>query len=375
MKILFVTTISTTINAFLIPHIKMLVNEGHQIDLACNDISGIDHQIISLGCKLHPIKFNRSLYDKTNLIAYRQIRKIVLKGEYELIHTHTPIASFLTRIACINTHNIKIIYTAHGFHFYKNAPLINWLLYYPVEKILSRYTEVIITINKEDYERAKKNFKSKYVRFVNGVGLNLDKFKRSNQADKIQLKKKYGYHENDFILIYAAEHSYRKHQDLLINAIKILKIEIPDIKLLLAGTGDLARNYQKQTKRLDIENHVHFLGYQKNINELLSISDIAVSSSRQEGLPVNIMEAMAMGLPVIATNCRGNRDLITHGYNGLIVDFDDGQQMAKAIKHLYFNKTLQITYGKNGLNFVSRYSIDKILKEMKKIYKCGMFSM
>ncbi len=376
MKILLVTTISDTINAFLIPHIEMLVNGGHRVEIAFNIHSEIDHKIINLGCKIHRIEFKRSVYDKKNLIAFKQIRKVIKEEKYHLIHTHTPIASFLTRLACltIRGHDINIIYTAHGFHFFRQAPFINWLLYYPVEKFLSRYTKIIVTINREDYQIARKKFKRGSTRFINGVGVCLDKFSPSNQTEKIRLRGKYGYNVNDYILVYAAELNYTKHQDLLISAINLLKNNIPEIRLLLAGTGNLSETYQKQVRQLCIDAHVHFLGYRKNISELLTISDVAVSSSRREGLPVNLMEAMATGLPIIATNCRGNRDLITNGYNGILVDGNNIQQMADAIQRLYLNKDLLIQFGKKNLSLINRYSTQTILKEMKKIYESAGLS-
>jgi glycosyltransferase EpsD len=262
----------------------------------------------------------------------------------------------------------SIIYTAHGFHFFNQAPFINWLLYYPVEKFLSRFTRVLVTINHEDYQRACQRFKADYVCFVNGVGVNLDKFKPCSQREKLRLRKTYGYDERDFIIFFAAEFTQGKNQTLLIHAVNALKKNLSSIRLLLAGTGNLLKTCRHLVERLRIHEHVHLLGYQKNIHELLAISDIAVSSSRREGLPVNIMEAMATGLPVIATRCRGNRDLVAHGYNGILVDIDNVQQMAEAIHRLFVNETLRRVYGRNSLNRIEKYSLPRVLAEMDKIY-------
>ncbi|MCF8093601.1 MAG: glycosyltransferase family 4 protein [Desulfotignum sp.] len=370
MKILFVTTISDTVNAFLIPHIQMLITDGHQVDLAFDIHSEIDPRIHDLGCKIHPVSFKRSIKNKKNLTAFKNIRGLIKKKRYHLIHTHTPIASVLTRLAYITVPGLdtSIVYTAHGFHFFNQAPLINWLLYYPVEKFLSRFTNVLITINNEDYHRACRKFKTGHIRRVNGVGVNLDKFRPCSQKDKMRLRKKYGYGEHDFVLFFAAEFNQTKNQELLIHAVIALKNKIPGIRLLLAGTGDLLKTCRKQVKKMHIQEHVHLLGYQKNIQDLLAISDAAVSSSRREGLPVNIMEAMATGLPIIATGCRGNRDLVTHGHNGTIVAIDNVQQMAEAVFHLYSHKELQTTYGRNSLNTIDKYSLHCVLAEMKKIY-------
>jgi glycosyltransferase EpsD len=352
----------------------MLINEGHQVDLAFDIHSEVDPRISDMGCKIHPVSFKRSIKNKKNLTAFKDIRALIKKERYHLIHTHTPIASVLTRLAYITVPGLdtSIVYTAHGFHFFNQAPLINWLLYYPVEKFLSRYTRVLVTMNNEDYQRVRKKFRADHVRLVNGVGVNLDKFSPCSQRDKMQLRKKYGYNEDEFILFYAAEFSQRKNQILLIHAINTLKNKIPAVRLLLAGIGDLLEPCRNLIDRLHIREQVQLLGYQKNIHELLAISDAAVSSSRQEGLPVNIMEAMATGLPVIATRCRGNRDLVSHGYNGILVDIDNIAQMAEAIQHFFANKTLWTTYGRNSLKRIEAYSLPCVLAEMKKIYNLVM---
>jgi glycosyltransferase EpsD len=370
MKILFVTTISDTVNAFLIPHLQMLTNKGHQVDLAFALQAEIDPRILDMGCKIHLMPFKRAIKDKKNLTAFKNIRTLLKKEQFHFVHTHTPVASVLTRLAYITLPGLatSIIYTAHGFHFFNQAPFINWLLYYPVEKFLSRFTRVLVTINNEDYQRACQKFKAHHTCFVNGVGVNLDKFKPCSQREKIRLRKIYGYDESDFIVFFAAEFTQGKNQALLIHAVNALKKNISKMRLLLAGTGDLLKTCRDLVERLHIHEQVHLMGYQKNIHELLAISDIAVSSSRREGLPVNIMEAMATGLPVIATRCRGNRDLVSHGYNGILVDIDNVQQMIEAIYLLFVNQTLRRVYGKNSLNRIEKYSLPRILAEMDKIY-------
>ena len=172
MKILYITTISNTMNAFLVPHIKALVESGHKVDVAFNIVGAVSQELIDLGCTVHEISFQRSPFSSENLNAYKDLKRIIKEYDYELVHTHTPIASFLTRMVCRNNSNIKVVYTAHGLHFFKGAPLKNWLVYYPAELFASRYTDTIITINQEDYKRGKKSFKSKNVEYIHGVGLN-----------------------------------------------------------------------------------------------------------------------------------------------------------------------------------------------------------
>jgi glycosyltransferase EpsD len=370
LKILFVSTISNTINAFLIPHIQLLLKQGHKVDIACNVEQEISPLLINLGCKVHEIAFQRSPLNRDNFMAYQKIKRLVLSEEYELIHTHTPVASFLTRLACKDISKIKILYTAHGFHFYKGAPIINWLVYYPLEKLAARWTDGLITMNEEDFNIAKKlqlRNRTKVYK-VNGVGINFENFQPVTLEEKRELRKQYGYNGNDFILIYAAELNYNKHQDLLIESIRILKDKIPHLKLLLAGSGQFIDRYKEQIKRLNLGKNVHLLGYRDDIANLLKISDLAVSSSRREGLPVNVMEAMAVGLPLVVTDCRGNRDLVKNGQNGYVVGTNDGHGFANAIEKIYFSTDLKKAFGEESRKLVKTYSWEKVKEQMANIY-------
>lgn len=371
MKILYVTTISGTINAFLVPHIQMLLKQGHNVDIACNITTPIEETLLGHGCKIFNIEFQRSPLTKINYSAYKKLKMLVQKEKYDLVHTHTPVASFLTRLACRNMSNIKVLYTAHGFHFFKGAPLKNWLIYYPIEKIAAKYTDTIITMNQEDYTSAKK-FKLKKannsIYSTHGVGIDLNKFSPSDINEKVNLRNEYGYKNNDFILFYAAELNGNKNQDLLINAIDLLKTKIPNIRLLLAGNGNLREKYEEQVQRLEIQENVKFLGFRKDIAQLLMISDIAVASSRREGLPVNIMEAMATGLPLVVTNCRGQRDLVMDGENGFVVEIDDYEGFANAIRKLYQSEELRIRFSAVNIERAKTYSISNVIKELEYVY-------
>lgn len=370
MKILYVATTIGTINAFLIPHIEHLIQQGHQVEIACNTKRGIDSRIMELGCKVHDVNFQRYPFNRQNYSAYKKIKRIILSESYELIHTHTPIASFLTRMACRNIGDVKVIYTAHGFHFYKGAPIKNWIIYYPAERIAAKWTDSIITINDEDYELARKMRlrKLKLVFKVHGVGIDLCKFSRQAIQEKNKMRKRYGYNDEEFIMFYAAELNHNKHQDFIINVVKELKEKIPNIKLLLAGDGCLKEKYWEQSRRLGLSENVEFLGRRNDVPNLLRISDVYISSSRREGLPVSVLEAMATGLPVIVTDIRGHRDLICNGKNGYIIKIDDLKAFTGAVEKLYYSKELRGKMGRENLELVGIYSIENVLMEMNVIY-------
>ncbi|CCC57879.1 glycosyltransferase family 4 protein [Caloramator australicus] len=348
---------------------KVLLDMGHEVHIAANFNDTIDKFDDKRVIK-HQIDFDRNPFSLANIKAYRQLKELFKRYRFDLIHTQSPSGGAVTRLAAIEERKkgTKVIYTAHGFHFYKGASLKNWILYYNIEKFLGCFTDCVITINKEDYDFAKKNFKENKVKYIPGVGIDLNKFIPQNIENKIKLRKQYGYDENDFILIYVAEMSYRKHQDLLINVTNLLKTKIPNLKLLLVGKGKLLEKYKEQTKKLNLEKYIHFLGYRKDVPDLMTIADVAVSSSRQEGLPVNIMEAMATGLPLVVTNCRGNRDLITNGENGYVVGIDDVGEFANAIEKIYKEDELRRKFGKKNLENIKMYSIENVKKEMERIY-------
>ncbi|RFA33377.1 glycosyltransferase family 1 protein [Virgibacillus dokdonensis] len=371
MKILYVTTISNTVNAFLIPHIKLLIDEGHQVDVAFNIKRDPSYNLIEFGCKIHNIEFQRSPFKIDNIKAYKQLKKLILNEGYDLIHTHTPLASFITRTVCKNMVDIKIIYTAHGFHFFKGAPLKNWFFYYPIEKLTARWTDVIITMNNEDFLAAQK-FKMKMkdsVYMIHGVGIEVNSLSESNGNEREKLRKKYGLNTNEFVLFYAAELNYNKHQDLLIMAIKILKKEMSNIKLLLAGTGRLKKKYEDLIRKHNLQDNIELLGYRNDVPHLLKVADVVVASSRREGLPVNVLEAMAMGVPIIATKTRGHVDLICDKFNGYLVDKDNANDFAYAIKKLYNSKELRLKFIKNSYFKLKEYDQLNVLNELKYIYE------
>lgn len=230
MKILYVTTISNTVNAFLIPHIKMLINEGHKVDVAFNIEQELNPELKKLGCKIHQVPFQRSPLKIDNLRAYQLLKKIIIEEGYEIIHTHTPIASAIVRLVISNL-KVKVFYTVHGFHFYKGAPFLNWLMYYPIEKLLAKYTDVLITINNEDYERAKKEFKASAIEYIPGVGINLGKFSNLS-IDSKQKKKELGIAEDSFLVLSVGELNKNKNHQVVIRAIAELKLSCVHLSLI-----------------------------------------------------------------------------------------------------------------------------------------------
>ena len=372
-RILFIATVvKMHIMPFHIPYLEWFKKNGYEVHVcARNDYETREDCKIPFCDKYYDLPFKRSPFKWNNKVVYNCLKEIIDNNSYDIVHCHTPMGGAITRLAARNARKkgTKVIYTAHGFHFYSGAPLKNWILYYPVEKWLSKYTDCLITINEEDYNRAiKSNFKANSIHLVHGVGIDINKFNPQTLGKKNELRKEYGINNDDFILFYAAELNYNKHQDLLINVINLLKNKIPNIKLLLAGNGNYKGQYEKQVRDLGLQDNVKFLGFRKDISNLLKIADIAVASSRREGLPVNVMEAMATGLPLVVTDCRGNRDLVSDGENGYVVGLDDAEGFANAVWKLYVSEGLRQRFGRKNLDLVKKYSLDKVKKEMEEIY-------
>ena len=262
----------------------------------------------------------------------------------------------------------KVLYTAHGLHFYKGAPLINWLLFYPVEKILSRYTDAIITINSEDFELVKKKFKTGFIYKIDGIGVDSSKFDLISEDDRACLRKVKSYKSDDFILIYAAEFIYRKNHKFVLDAIKFIAEEIPSLKILFAGRGVLMQDLRKYAKKIKVDQFVDFLGFRTDINDLIRMSDVGISASKSEGLGLNLAEEMFCGIPVIAASDRGHKELVEHGVNGFLFEQNNHKQFAHQVIRLYCDEALREKVVSNALLSVQKFSIENSLHTMEKIY-------
>lgn len=342
--------------------LKQRCYEIHYASLGEEEIEGVD--------KHFTIPFERSPFKLNNLRALKQLKRIIDNGNYDLIHTHTPMGSVITRLAARDARKsgTRVVYTAHGFHFFDGAPLLNWALYYPIERIMARFTDTLITINREDFERANNQFKTN-VEYVPGVGVDPDRFTNMTAARKAKYRQVLGIKPSDFVMIYAAELSKRKRQQWLIRTLKDMMQANSSYHLLLAGSDSLDGACQKLVQKYKLENNIHFLGYRTDIPNLMMISDIAVSASSQEGLPVNIMEAMYVGLPIVATDCRGNRDLVIDGSNGYLVDQKDSSTFARRVHGLAAHGEHRAAKARASQQLIAPYLMSVVMPQMVAIYR------
>lgn len=362
-KVLFTATVDSHIIHFHIPFLKLFKENGYEVHVATNGDENIPY------CdKKYVIPFQKNPFKLNNIKAIFQLRKIIEEEKYELIHTHTPIGSVVTRLASKKTrvkYGTRVMYTAHGFHFFKGAPKLNWMLFYPVEKYLSKYTDTLITINQEDYLLAKNKFKKcKDIQYVPGVGIDEEKFEfEMSESEKKNLKKSLGLKEEDFIIIYPARLDKNKNQGYLIEIMYDLK-KYSNIHLLLPGEDSLNGYYKNLSIEKGLKN-IHFLGYREDILKLLRISNVSVSSSLREGLPVNILEAIFSKVPVIALKTRGVDEIIENGINGYILEKNDKEKFINYILKFYYNEELIKVDNKD---IRKKFNMDRIIGLMKKIY-------
>jgi glycosyltransferase EpsD len=366
-KILFCATVDYHFKAFHLPYMKWFKEQGWEVHVAASG-----HLELPYVDQKFSIDIQRSPIDLRNLRAYKSIKDLTTENRYDIIHCHTPMGGVLTRLASklARKSGTKVIYTAHGFHFCKGSPFINWLIYYPIEKLLSRLTDSLITINHEDYLLAKRHhFMADSIDHVHGVGVNTDFYKQIDNHSKMKLREEHGYSPEDFIMFYAAEFNANKNQKLIIEALAKIKHQAPNAKVLFAGKGPLLDDCKELANRLGVGKMIEFLGFRDDILSLLNISDMAIGSSKREGLPVNIMEAMACGLPILATVNRGHNELIRNGKNGYLIDSDNIALFSEKMLEMYQSKRECQVMGKVSLELVKSYSLSKVRLEMIKIYR------
>lgn len=341
-RVLMLASVASMIDQFNMPNIALLQKLGYQVDVACNFIEGntcSDARVAELKQKLqdmhvhcYQIDFARNIkHMGQNMRALRQVEGLMKQNGYAFCHCHSPIGGVVARIAGHRT-KTKVIYTAHGFHFYQGAPVMNWLVYYPVEKMLSRWTDVLITINHEDYKLAKKKFKMKKLTYVPGIGIDTQRESLS-QKEKEEKRKELGIPQDAFLITNAAEFTPNKNQKTVIEAIE--QLHNPNIYFVMCGIGQKKAELEQYVKEHGLEEHIRFVGFRNDLHEILQTSDCFVLSSFREGLSVALMEAMAEGLPVVCSRIRGNVDLIKDGEGGILISPQKRDEYINAFKKLY----------------------------------------
>lgn len=370
-KVLFVATVvKKHIMEFHLPFLRMFQENGWETAVAArNDYDEPSDCQIPFCDRYYDIPFERSPLKKGNIAAYKQLKQLIDNEHYDIIHCHTPVGAALTRLAARDARKkgTRVIYTAHGFHFYNGAPLWNWMFFYPVERWLAHYTDTLITINKEDYKRAK-SFKAGKVCYVPGVGVDLNKFNVPS-IDKEKKRKELGFTKNDFLLLSVGELILRKNHQIVLHALGVLqkKGQLGNIQYIICGQGDEMDELKALARDLNIADHVQFLGYRNDVESIYQVSDLFVFMPKQEGLPVAMMEAMACGLPVICSNSRGNTVLVENGVSGIISE-STPEKLAEQILKLVLKPLKLQSLSAQGIKVIQKFDLTTVKPEILKIY-------
>ncbi len=371
-KVLFAATVvKTHMMQFHLPYLKLFQDMGWETAVAAkNDYEDPADCQIPYCDAYYDIPFHRLPWKKDNITAYNMLKEILDREHFDIVHCHTPVGAMIARLAAMSARKkgTKVIYTAHGFHFFQGAPLINWLLYYPAEWLLAFVTDVLITINKEDYARAKKQLHPKRLAYVPGVGICCEKF-RSTQDQRMEKRRELGFGEEDFLILTVAEMTKNKNHTTVLKALAAMKDreEFKNIHYLVCGRGEMWASLEEEAKSLGISSHVHFLGYRTDAPRLYGASDLFVFMTYREGLPVSLMEAMAAGLPIVCTDVRGNRDLIEDGVCGIFTK-NDPQDLADHILALYREPEIRRRLGAAAAQTVEKYDEKAVHQQVKEIY-------
>ncbi len=371
-------SVASMIDLFNMDNIHILQSLGFQVDVACNFKNGsitsnerveeFKKELRELGVNIHDIPIPRSMFKINDILKSLILTKrLYNNNNYQFVHCHSPIGGVVSRLAAITyrKRGLKVIYTAHGFHFFKGAPLKNWILFYPIEKICSNWTDVLITINNEDFNIANDKFKANNVIYVPGIGVHVDEI-QNQKIDIDSMRKELGLKSDDYVIMSIGQISIRKNQKVIIEAISL--INNPKVKYVIVGFGELEEELQNLANKLNVIDRVIFTGYRQDAKALLHCADLFAFPSLQEGLPASLMEAMSVGLPVVCSDIRGNNDLIENDIGGYLCNSNDYKSFAKKIDYLLNNKDIALKMGKYNQNNILNYDTKVVIDEMKNIY-------
>ncbi|MCH7320611.1 glycosyltransferase family 4 protein [Solibacillus sp. MA9] len=367
MKILFVASVYRHLTVFHIPYMQYFQSQGYEVWAAAGIGNEDKENLQKLNIKCVDIPFSRSPLSAQNMTAYQALKKLFHSERFDLVHVHTPIAALLSRAAFRNVKHGKIVYTAHGFHFYKGAPKQNWLIYYTAEKLAAKWTDHLITMNDEDYKNAQKLLPVEKISYVHGVGVEFTT-EVLTSSEKAEMKAQLCLPNDAVVISCVAEMNSNKNHQFLLRNWQQLKQDNPNLELLLIGNGEMEHELQTYVAKEQLVG-IHFLGYRRDVPKLLQISDIVTLLSHREGLPKSIMEAMEASIPCVVTNTRGLRDLVQTNENGYVIEHGDDQSLIAAFAKLAQSAHLREQMGQRAKQLVEPFVLDMVLQEYITIYK------
>lgn len=368
-KVLYVATLLSHICQFHLPYLKLFKEQGYEVHVAARDNLAEKNGLqLKYTDKHFEVPFRRSPFNVKNIAAYKELKSVLKNEQYDLIVCNTPVGGIITRLVAqkYRKKGTKVIYIAHGFHFYKGASKKNWLLYYPIEKHFAKKCDVLVTINQEDYLIAKEKFKTR-VEHIHGIGVDAKRYFPIRTSEKGKRKIELGYDPNEFVVLVVGELLTNKNQIQAIKAVEELVNKGKRIKLLIAGNGKTRQDLERYVDERGLKENINFLGYCTHLEDYQSCVDLGVSCSIREGLGLNVIEAMMSGNTFVATKNRGHNELIVDGENGFLVDVGDEQSLSERILFLMENNNERERMEKEALKRSALYALDNVEKEMWEI--------
>lgn len=370
MKVLLTATVQSHICQFHRPLVEVLHAHGCEVHVAArNNLAEKNGLKLDFADQVYDVPFSRSPKSPDNIRAYRELKKILDREHYDVIHCNTPMGGIVTRLAARKTRKAgtKVFYTAHGFHFYKGASRKNWLVFYPIERLFARLTDKLITINREDHALAAEKFRTDVAR-IHGVGVNEGRYFPVSAQEQQLLRQELGFTREQKLILCIGELLPNKNQAMAIRMMPRILEEFPDALLLLAGNGPEKENLEGLIGAMGLQSGVKLLGYCTCLEKYQRIADVLVACSHREGLPLNLVEAMLTENPVVATKNRGHCELVTPGETGFLVERNDADAMSEHILHLLRNPEETARMGAAAKEFALQYGFENVKRELEQIY-------
>ena len=368
MKKLLITSTDMMMIQFLIPHVRYLSENGYAVEIACSVVGDrledVRKALEGVPCTIHTVRLERSPASPKNLLGYRDMKQLLKENRYDIIWTNEPVMGVVTRLAARKARKTgtKVVYMCHGFHFYKGASPVNWLIFYPVERFMSRFCDMIVTINHEDEARAK-TFHCPRVEHINGIGVDFSK--RQCTISREEKRRELGVCDSDILVLSVGELQTRKNHEVILRA--IAKLQNPNIKYFLCGKGVLQDHLEELAKTLGLQDQVRFLGYRKDVPEIMNAADIFAHPSKREGLGLACLEAMASGLPLVTSNIQGIPDYVENGVTGFLCDPKDVDMFADHLHSLIRDPALRKQIGEMNSAKSLKYAVESIQSAVIKI--------
>lgn len=369
-KRILVTSTDLMMVQFLVPHIRYLAENGFEVEIACSDVGGrmeeIRKKLEDSVRAIHTVRLVRSPVSPTNLAGYRDMKKLIGKGRYDLIWTNEPVMGVVTRLAArrARKNGTRVVYMVHGFHFFQGAPKAYWMMFYPIERFAGHFCDSVVTVNREDFERARK-MGLPDVRYIHGIGIDTERL--TPGAEQGDIRNELGLPRDAFLVLSVGELNRNKNQQTILRA--MARLNDTSIHYVLCGRGDRREALEELAGELGVRGRVHFLGYRNDVVDICSQSDVFVMPSYREGLPVASLEAMYCGLPLVTSRIRGLVDVMEDGESGYLCDPDDDKAFAEGIARLKSDPELQREMAERNRAAVQPYCLENTRREVAELFR------